>query len=366
MIRDELFSSDLLRGPEIPTEVLRALPKTDLHVHLDGSLRFDTYVELARAQGRPLPGGSPEEARRILLTQRPSHTLADYLELFDHTLCVLQTAASLRRVAREIALDCADENVWHLEVRFSPILHQQEGLSADEATDAVLAGLRDAAAESGISSGLLITGVRHRPAKDTLRMAELAVRYKGRGVTGFDLAGAELDNPAKVHRDAFALILNNNINCTVHAGEEFGPASIHQALHYLGAHRIGHGTHLMEDPELLGYVADHRIPLEVCLTSNVRTGAVPDLASHPLRRFLRAGLRVTLNTANRMFLQTTLTDELRRAADSFDLSLIEIENILVAGFKSTFLPQRDRVALLRRAIQGFVHVRYECGLETDA
>jgi adenosine deaminase len=363
MIHDELFASDLLRGPEIPTELLRALPKTDLHVHLDGSLRFDSYVELCRAQGKPLTGGTPQEARRLFFTHRPSHTLTDYLELFDSTIAVLQAPDALRRVACEIAEDCAAENVWHMELRFSPILHGQEGLSLDQATDAVLAGLADARQKTGISTGVLITGIRHRSPEDTLKLAEVAVRYKGRGVTGFDLAGAELDNPAKLHRDAFALILNHNINCTVHAGEAFGPASIHQALHYLGAHRIGHGTRLLEDPELLGYVADHRIPLEVCLTSSLRTGTVPDIESHPLRRFMRAGLRATLNTANRMFLQTTLTDELRLAADTFDLTLVEIENLLVAGFKSAFLPQRERVAMLRRAIDRFIAVRYETGLE---
>ena len=361
---DGYVASDLLRGSEIPTTLLAELPKAELHVHLDGSLRLSTFMDLSEKHSVPWPGGSAEAAAEIIRTQPPGHTLENFLTLFDHVHRVLQTGEDLRRVAREIAEDCAAENVLHVELRFSPILHTAKGLSLEAATDAVLEGLADATASTGISTGLLITGLRHRTPAETLEMAHVAVAYKGKGVTGFDLAGIEVNNPAKEHREAFYLILNHNINCTVHAGEEFGPASIRQALHYLGAHRIGHGTRLLEDESLLQYVADHRIPVEVGLTSNVRTGVVPDVASHPLRKFLRAGLRVCMVTNNRLFLANTLTQELRKAADTFDFSLLELENIVISGFKSAFLPQKERAEMMRRAVEEMGEIRRRHGLET--
>src|SRR5256885_12023592 len=168
------------------------------------------------------------------------------------------------------------------------------------------------------------------------RLAELCVAYKTRGVIGFDRAGAGVNSPAKDHKDAFQLILKNNVNCTAHAGEAFGPESIAQAIHYLGAHRIGHGTRLREDGDLLNYVNDHRIPLEVCLSSNVQTGAVPDLASHPLRFYFDYGLRVTINTDNRLITGTNVTKELVQANKILGLSLEDITTLLISGFKSAF------------------------------
>lgn len=351
-----------MRGTEISTELLHDLPKADLHVHLDGSVRFETLVQLYAEQGFPLPGGGEEGLREFLRT--PAEVgLAEYIELFSHIHQVLQDQASLVRVTQELIEDCAAENVQHVEVRFCPVLHTQRGLNIEAATDAVLEGLRAAREKAGISAELVITALRHHPPEETVRLAELTVQYKGRGVVGFDLAGIELDHPAKEHLEAFYVILNNNINCTVHAGEEFGPESIRQALHYLGAHRIGHGTRLLEDPDLTQYMSDHRIPLEVGLSSSVRTSAVESLARHPLRRFLRAGLRVTLCTNNRLLLGTSFTGELRLAADTFDLTLLEIENTLLAGFKSAFLPQSERVERMRCAVAEFAEVRKRHGLE---
>jgi adenosine deaminase len=360
---DEVFASDLLRGPEIPTGLLHDMPKVDLHVHLDGSMRFSTFVELSRAQGLPLPGGAEDATRKLFTRTDPAQPLVEYIRLFDHPLKVLQTGENLHRAARELVEDCAAENIWHVEVRYSPSLHQQQGLTLEQATDAVLEGLLEAGTQAEISTGLLIAGVRHRGVAEVQKLAELAVRYKGRGVTGFDLAGEEADNPPKRYVEAFYLILNNNINCTVHAGEAWGPESIHQALHYLGAHRIGHGTRLEEDPDLTRYVADHRIPVEVGLTSAERTGSMPAGMPHPLRRFLRDGIRVTLCTNNRMFLANSLTGELRKAVDTFDLTLLETENLLITGFKSAFLHRAERVRLLKRAISEFRHVRQMHGLE---
>jgi adenosine deaminase len=283
--------------------------------------------------------------------------------MFDHPLRVLQTPQALERVALEIVEDCAAENVWHAEVRFSPSLHTQQGLSREAATDAVLAGLARGREATGISAGLIITGVRHRGVDEVRELAELTVAYKDQGVVGFDLAGAEADNPPKRYREAFYLILNNNINCTVHAGEVWGPDSIQQALHYLSAHRIGHGTRLEEDPDLKRYVADHRIPVEVGVSSSIRTCSLPPHAVHPLRRFLRDGLRVTLTTNNRLFLSPSLTDELRGVVDEFDLTLLEIENLQISGFKSAFLPRSHRVEILQKALQEFARLRARLGDE---
>jgi adenosine deaminase len=354
-------ASDLIRGPEIPTAFLRDLPKVDLHVHLDGSLRFDSFVELSEAVGRPLPGGS-REAARAALSHGHEPNLDAYLALFDHTIGVLQTKEALRRCAREIVEDCAGEEIWHAEIRFSPALHQQEGLSAVEAVEAVLAGMHEGTGATGISAGLLLAGLRHRPMEESIALAEIAVRFKGRGVSGYDLAGVEAQHPAKRFTPVFQHLLSHNINCTVHAGEDWGPDSIHQALHYLNAHRVSHATRLLEDPELARFVADHRIPIEVGLSSNLRTHAMPPNTVHPLRRFLQHGLRVALTTNNRLFLDTTLTDELRLAADEFDLTLLEIENLCLSAFKSSFLPQAERVVLVRRAVAGFSEVRLRHGL----
>lgn len=214
--------------------------------------------------------------------------------------------------------------------------------------DAVLEGLRVAKRETGIKYGVIICGIRHMDPQTSVRLAELCVAYKNRGVIAFDLAGAEENFPAKDHRDAFQLILRNNVNCTAHAGEAYGPESIAQAIHFLGAHRIGHGTRLREDGDLLNYINDHRIPLEVCLLSNVQTRAVPDLASHPLKFYFDYGLRVTINTDNRLITDTTVTQELMRAHKDCGLSLEDLTTVLVSGFKSAFLPFREKQDMLKQ------------------
>ena len=357
-----LWESDLLKGTAIPTELLERLPKVDVHIHLDGSLRFETFAELSQAQGVALPGGSVDAARALFAGNGGAGDLASYLELFDPLLAVLQDANSLRRVARELIEDCAAENVRHAEIRFSPSQHTTQDLDVAAAVQAVLDGIREGRELTGISAGLIITGVRQRGGAKTHELAKLTVRFKREGVIGFDLAGVEPDNPAKDHLEAFYEIRDHNINCTVHAGEAFGPESIHQAVHYLGAHRIGHGTRLLEDSSLARYVADHRIPIEVGLSSAARTGSVSTVGEHPLRRFLALGIRVTLTTNNRLLLANSLTHELRLAADTFDLTLLEIENLVLAGFKSAFLPQKERTALLRQTVGEFNALRKQFGL----
>jgi adenosine deaminase len=334
----------------IAMDVLRRLPKTDLHLHLDGSLRPRTVWELARDQGVKLPARDLAELKRRLRAGPRTKSLGDYLKVFDLALSVLQEREALRRVAYELAEDCATENVRHAEVRYAPILHQKRGLSLPEILEPVLEGLQQAERDFGLSTGVILCGMRHIEPRRSVELAELAVAYRTRGVVGFDLAGAEKDHPAKNHREAFEIILNHNINSTVHAGEGYGPESIAQALHHCGAHRIGHGTRLREDPELMHYVLDHRVPLEVCLTSNVQTGAARSLRTHPFREYLDLGLRVTLNTDNTTVSATSITREYAIAARTFGLSPYQLKRIVVNGFKSAFLPYARKARLLRQVI----------------
>jgi adenosine deaminase len=336
-----------MADPKITQDFLRRLPKTDLHCHLDGSLRLSTIIDEAERQGVELPAKDEEELARAIHLGEVCDDLVDYLKAFDVTLSILQDAEALERAAYELGIDCAAENVRWLEVRYAPVLHQQKGLKLTTIVEAVLSGLRAAEREAGIRSGVIICGMRNISPAVSLTLAELAVAYKNQGVMGFDLAGAEYNYPAKDHVRAFQLILNNNVNCTAHAGEAFGPDSIHQAIHYCGAHRIGHGTRLREDGDLLNYVADHRIPLEVCLSSNVQTRAVPRLSAHPLPFYLHYGLRVTINTDNRLITDTTVTKELWLAHTELGLDIEDIRNIVIAGFKSAFLPFHQRKAMLR-------------------
>lgn len=333
-------------GVEVTEDLLRALPKTDLHCHLDGSLRLETILDLAQKQKVKLPADTVDGLKRAMHAGDLCDSLEDYLTAFDVTLSVMQTEESLFRTAYELAMDAAAENVRYLEVRYAPVLHQQKGLRLTAVVESVLEGLRQAKRETGIKSGVIICGIRHINPQNSLRLAELCVAYKNKGVIGFDLAGAEYDFPAKDHKEAFQLILDNNVNCTCHAGEAYGPDSIAQALHGVGAHRIGHGTRLREDGDLLNYVNDQRIPLEVCLSSNVQTRAVTDLASHPLRFYFDYGLRVTINTDNRLITDTTVTKELVLANKVLGFSLEEITTLLISGFKSAFLPYREKTDLL--------------------
>ena len=333
---------------ELDKNIIRQMPKTDLQCHLDGSLRAQTLLELAREAGEEIGLESVEDVDRMV--EQAAGSLSNYLKVFEKTLRVLQTAPALRRAAYELAEDAHAENIRYLEVRFSPTLHQRRGLTYTEIVDAVLDGLREAERKLGIRCGVILCGIRTISPEESLRLARMAVQYKGRGVVGFDLAGEEKDYPAKHHLQAFYTVLNHNVNITVHAGEGFGAASIAQALHYCGAHRIGHGTRLMEDMDLLHYVKDHRIPLEMCLTSNVQTGASESLETHPFGDYFRLQLRVTLNTDNRLVSRTSMTRELDLACCAFDLSIYDLRKILINGFKSSFLPYDEKVHLLRHAI----------------
>lgn len=334
--------------PKVTRELLKKLPKTDLHCHLDGSLRLSTILDLADRQKVKLPADTEDGLAKAIHKGEVCKDLVEYLKAFDITCSVMQTEEALERTAYELAQDAAEENVWHLEVRYAPVLHTRRGVSLARINDAVLHGLRRAQRDFNISTGVILCGIRNMDPRDSYRLAELAVAYKGRGVVAFDLAGGERGNPAKVHSKAFELIRENNMNVTVHAGEAYGPASIKQALHDCGANRIGHGTRLAEDGDLLAYVTDHRVPLEICLLSNIQTSVIDDLSRHPLRLYFDLGVRVNLNTDNRLITDTTVTDELWRAHVDLGFTLEELKILLVQGFKSAFIPYREKRSILRR------------------
>ncbi|MDR0364324.1 MAG: adenosine deaminase [Bacteroidales bacterium] len=335
---------------QLDKELIRKLPKAEIHCHLDGSMRISTIMELARQQKVRLPADNERDLRRILEAGMNVSSLTEYLKLFDITLSVLQEADALTRATYELGEDCTSENVRYLEIRFAPILHTQKGLRLNEVINAVLKGKEQAEQDFNIKIGIIISSIRHNDPQESLISAELAVAYKNSGIVGFDLAGAEQNYPVKDHQEAFQLINNNNINITVHAGEAYGPESIHQAIHLVNANRIGHGTRLRENGDLLNYVNDRRIPLEMCITSNLQTKAVKNIQDHPFRFYLDLGLRATVNTDNRLISSTTLTDEYMLAINSFNLEIKEVVTLILNGFKSAFLPYAQKADMIRRVI----------------
>ena len=330
--------------------LIRALPKAELHCHLDGSLRISTMLDLAQKQKINLPVSNEEDLTKLLVINGRVNNLDEYLERFSLTLSVLQTPESLTRTTYELAEDCWNDGVRYVEIRYSPILHTDKGMSLEESVNAVTTGLKQSEQDFGIKTGIIICGIRNISPKISLTLAKLAVEYKNRGVVGFDLAGAEENFPAKKHREAFYVIQNNNINSTIHAGEEFGASSIHQAIHYCSANRIGHGTKLHEDVDLMNYINDHRITLEICLTSNIHVRSVDSIEVHPFKKYFDNDIRVTLNTDNRLISNTTLTDEYLLAAKTFNLTSSDIRSLIINGFKSTFLPHKERKIMLNQII----------------
>lgn len=340
---------------ELTRDDVHAWPKAELHCHLDGSLRLETMLELARTQGNTnhLPADSVDGLREILRDIDTSETLEAYLAWFRYSIPLMQTKEALTRVAYELAEDNARENVRYLEVRYGPILHTEEGLSLNAVNDAVLDGLEQAERDFDITTSLIICGLRDRYESASLRQAEIAAEYRHCGVVAFDLAGGEAGNPAKNHLSAFYHARNNLLNITIHAGESWGPDSIRQALFYCGAHRIGHGISLRQDPELMQYFADHRIPLEMCPTSNVQTRAVPSLEAHPITHYANSGVPVTVNTDNRLFSRTSMTKELWRVHKHCNVNAAQLREIALNGFRYAFLPHDQKQDLLRATIDDF-------------
>ncbi|SVC18694.1 uncharacterized protein METZ01_LOCUS271548 [marine metagenome] len=334
----------------ISKELIQVLPKAELHCHLDGSLRISTILDLAKKHNISLPIDNEVDLKNILIVKDRVESLEEYLKLFKITLSVMQTPESLERCSYELIEDVSRENVRYIEIRYSPILHIEKGMTMEESVEAVQRGLIRGQKEFGVSSGIIICGIRDISPEISLQLAEITVQYKDKGVIGFDLAGAEENFPAKKHREAFYLIQNNNINATIHAGEAFGPSSIHQAIHYCSANRIGHGTKLHEDIDLMNYVKDHRIALEICLTSNIQVRSVDSIEVHPFKKYFDEDIRVTLNTDNRLISNTTLTDEYLLAVETFNLTKQDLRTIIINGFKGAFLPHNDRREMINLVV----------------
>jgi adenosine deaminase len=355
----------------LDTPTLQSLPKVLLHEHLDGVLRPQTVIDLARAEGYAgLPTQDPEELARWFHQGASQGSLAKYLEGFVHTIAVMQTEEALERVAYEQAEDLASDGVLYFETRFAPVFHTRKGLTHQQIVSAVLKGLQRGRTDFGVVSRLLICAMRSQDPAISREMAELAVDFRDRGVAGFDLAGEEGGYPPKKHVEAFHFIQRQNFNITIHAGEGFGKESIWQAIQYCGAHRIGHGVRLIEDiavgadgkvvklGDLAQYVLDKRIPLEICLLSNVQTGAAKSLAEHPFKTFFQEKFRVTLNTDNRLMSDTTMTREFAAARDTFGLTLDDFEKLTINAMKSAFIPYSERIAFIYNVIKpGYARIR---------
>ncbi|WP_285761120.1 adenosine deaminase [Nocardiopsis ansamitocini] len=355
-------------------EQIRRAPKVLLHDHLDGGLRPETIIELADAIGYAgLPSSNATELGAWFTAAADSGSLERYLETFGHTVAVMQTRDALERVAAECAEDLAADGVVYAEVRYAPEQHLEAGLELEEVVEAVQAGFalgcaRAAGRGESIRVGTLLTAMRH--AARSSEIAELAVRYRDAGVVGFDIAGAEAGHPPTRHLDAFEYLRRENAHFTIHAGEAFGLPSIWEALQWCGADRLGHGVRIVDDihhggdgqpslGRLASYVRDKRVPLEMCPSSNVQTGAAESIQSHPIGLLRQLRFRVTVNTDNRLQSGTTLSAEFAKLVEAFDYDWDDLEWFTVNAMKSAFVPFDERLALINGRIKpGFAQLKW--------
>jgi adenosine deaminase len=344
-------------------EQVHAAPKVLLHDHLDGGVRPQTVIDLAADQGYDaLPTADAGELATWFTRGAARGSLELYLEGFSHTVAVMQTEAALERVAYEAAADLSADGVVYAEIRFAPELHVDRGLSLDQVVAAVLAGFDRGQSDHPIAIGTLVTAMRH--AAHSREIAELAMRHRADGVVGFDIAGAEAGFPPSRHMDAFQLIQRDNSHITIHAGEAFGLKSIWEALQFCNAERLGHGVRIVDDiadtdgtggapalGQLAAYVRDRRIPLEMCPTSNVNTGAAPSLSEHPIDLLKRLRFRVTLNTDNRLMSGVSMTSEMQAMVNTFGWTLADLRWVTINAMKSAFWPFDRRLALIDDVIK---------------
>jgi adenosine deaminase len=328
-------------------ELLRRLPKAELHVHLDSALRPTTMIELARQAKFTLPTADPDALRRFMRVDNPG-SLEDYLQRFEYTIPLLQTPESIERVAYEMVEDAARDGLRYLEVRYCPNLSTRGGLTMEAALDAELRGLGRGERDFGVVARVINCSLRHYPPEVSLAIARLSVAYRDRGVVAFDLAGGEAGRPPGVHGAAFDLAADGCLGITIHAGEAAGAASIAEAVHRCHADRIGHGTRLYEDPRLRDYIRDRRVLIETNITSNVQTRAVRRAAEHPVRGYVDAGLVVTLCTDGWLMTGVTLSDEYWLAHTELGFTRAEIDRLILDGFAYAFLPWPERQEMVGR------------------
>ena len=350
----------------VPSDLIMRAPKVLLHDHLDGGLRPQTVLDLAEEFGyQGLPASDAASLGTWFADAAYSGSLERYLETFKHTVGVTQTEPALRRVARECAEDLAADGVVYAEIRYAPELHVEQGLSLDAIVEAVLAGFSEgqrAAEASGhrIKIGVLLTAMR--TATHSRQIAELAVQYRDLGVVGFDIAGAEAGFPPTRHLDAFEYLRRENAHFTIHAGEAFGLPSIWEAIQWCGADRLGHGVRIVDDitvePDgsvtlgrLAAYVRDRRIPLEMCPSSNIQTGAAASIEQHPIGLLRRLGFRVTVNTDNRLMSGTSMSREMELLSQAFGYGLNDLQWFTLNAMKSAFLPFDERLTMINEQIK---------------
>ncbi|WP_460405897.1 adenosine deaminase [Actinophytocola sediminis] len=350
----------------VTPEVVRSAPKVLLHDHLDGGLRPATVIELADAVGyADLPTDDTEALGRWFRDSADSGSLVRYLETFAHTCGVMQTEDALVRVAAECAEDLADDGVVYAEVRYAPELFSEKGLHLDAIVAAVQEGFRlgeQRALERGkrIRIGTLLCAMRQNAR--SLEIAELAVRHRDSGVVGFDIAGPEAGFPPTRNLDAFEYLRQQNMHFTIHAGEAFGLPSIWEAIQYCGAERLGHGVRIVDDIKvdedgtihlgrLASYVRDRRIPLEMCPSSNVQTGAAPSIAEHPIGLLTKLRFRVTVNTDNRLMSNCLPSTEMAALVDAFGYGLADLQWFTINAMKSAFIGFDERLAIINEIIK---------------
>lgn len=346
----------------VTKEIIRKAPKVELHDHLDGGLRPETVIDLAKAQDIALPADDPAGLSSWFHRGAHQKSLPLYLETFTVTTSVMQTKESLERVAFEAIEDYASEHVVYAEIRFAPVLHTEQGLNLEDVVSSVLRGLERGRQATGVQYGLILCTLRNQDPKISLDIAELAVAFSDRGVVGFDLAGDENGHPPKKHLEAFQFIRNRNFNITIHAGEAFGVESIWQAIQICGAHRIGHGTRLLEDMSVHGtriekmgslanFIRDKRVPIEMCLSSNIDTGAAKNFDDHPFGIFYRNNFRVCLCSDNKLMSNTNLTREMEIAVEHFNLNLGDLEKLTLNAMKSAFIHHDQKIDLIYDVIK---------------
>tara|TARA_R110002050_G_scaffold277217_2_gene422803 strand:- start:1433 stop:2920 length:1488 start_codon:yes stop_codon:yes gene_type:complete len=344
-------------------EQMRELAKAELHCHLDGSIRVKTVLELAKEQNVALPTSDEAELKKLVMVGENCESLEEYLKAFEITLSVLQEAYALTRVIYEICEDAKKEGVWYIEVRFSPILHMSKGLNLSQIMEAICEGQSLAERHLGINVRIIVCGMRQMAASVTIKMAEIAWRYRNKGVSGFDLAGPELGFGANVHRSAFEIIRKKCLNVTLHSGEGAGWESIEESILTCGVNRIGHGTRLVQNDDLLQVVANRRITIESCVTSNIQTKAVATLAEHPIRKFFDAGLVVVPCCDNCTVSDVQLSGEYMLIQDSFNFTPEEILRMTDYGFSSAFLEPSRKKRLRQDALRHNVTVLQKYGFD---
>ncbi len=336
-------------------------PKVLLHDHLDGGLRPSTVIDLADISGyKELPSSNVEKLSEWFHEGANRRDLNLYLETFAHTVGVMQDEYSCHRVAKECAEDLAEDGCVYAEIRFAPSLFTTQKLSVHEVIEAVLSGFSEGSSGTNLTLRTIITAMR--TSNDSKTIAEAAVDFRDKGVVGFDIAGREAGYPPTDHLEAFQLLQRENFHFTIHAGEAFGLPSIWEAVQYCGAERLGHGVRIIDDIELdssgnyiLGslasFIRDRRIPLELCPTSNIHTGAVQSLEEHPIGLLKDLGFRVTVNTDNRLMSNVSMTSELLSLNKAFGWDLDDFSWLTVNAMKSAFLPFDERIHLIEKVIK---------------